>query len=108
MRIAAPPESPTRRAALATLAALPLSLLLPFRARAGAQQYEVLSASVRASLAHAVAERVTIDWNDLDLRAWVRVMTPRVRAYFKDEETARNFLALASYEAKRSGLEVGV
>ena len=99
------PSLAARRSALAALATLGASLLLPRGAFAGDQKYEVLSASVRATLASAVRDRSTFDWNDLDLRAWVRVMTPRVRTYFKDEETARNFLALASYEAKRSGLD---
>jgi soluble lytic murein transglycosylase-like protein len=105
MRTGERPESPSRRAALAAGAALGASLVLPRSALAGAQQYEVLSASVRASLARAVSERTTIDWNDLDMRAWVRVMTGRLLGYFKDEESARNFLALARYEAMRSGLD---
>ena len=105
MRTGAPPESPSRRLALATGAALGAALLLPRAAHAGAQQYEVLSASVRASLSRAVSERTTIDWSDLDMRAWVRVMTGRLVGPFKEEESARNFLALARYEAMRSGLD---
>ena len=72
---------------------------------AGAQQYEVLSASVRASLARAVNERGTVDTGDLDTRAWVRAMTPRVAARFRDEGEAREFLALVRYEAMRAGLD---
>jgi len=105
MRTGAPPSKFPRRGALLALAALPASLWLPRPALAGDQKYEVLSASVRATLQSAVKDRSTVDWNDLDLRAWVRVMTPRVRPYFKDEDSARNFLALLSYEAKRSGLD---
>jgi soluble lytic murein transglycosylase-like protein len=72
---------------------------------AGAQQYEVLSASVRASLARAVNERESVDTRDLDTRAWVRAMTPRVIARFRDEDEAREFLALVRYEAMRAGLD---
>ena len=74
-------------------------------AHAGAQQYEVLSASVRASLARAVNERSSVDEKDLDTRAWVRAMTSRVQDRFPDEESARHFLAMARYEAMRAGLD---
>ena len=74
-------------------------------ALAGAQQYEVLSASVRATMATAVADNATVDWSDLDSRAWVRAMTRRVAGRFPDEESARRFLALVRYEAMRSGLD---
>lgn len=72
---------------------------------AGAQQYEVLSASVRATLASAVNERGSFDFSDLDTRAWVRAMTRRALPRFADEEAARRFLALVRYEALRAGLD---
>ncbi|MEP7070064.1 MAG: transglycosylase SLT domain-containing protein [Usitatibacter sp.] len=72
---------------------------------AGAQQYEVLSASVRATLAHAVNDRSSVDMKDLDTRAWVRAMTRRVIARFPDEDAARGFLAMVRYEAMRAGLD---
>ena len=53
-------------AALAAAAALVLSSA----ALAGAQQYEVLSASVRATLAHALNDRTPVDMTDVDTRAW--------------------------------------
>ena len=84
--------------AASLLAAAPLAL-------AGAQQYEVLSASVRASLARAVNDRTTVDERDLDTRAWVRAMTRRVQPRFPDEESARHFLALVRYESMRAGLD---
>jgi soluble lytic murein transglycosylase-like protein len=93
--------SPRRLAALVAA----LALLAPLGASGGAQQYEVLSASVRASLAHAVADGASVDMRDMDLRAWVRAMTPRVAARFPDEESARRFLALVRYEAMRAGLD---
>ncbi len=93
-----------RRPSLAALAAAIL-LAAPLAARAGAQRYEVLSASVRASLAQAVADDSSVDMRDMDTRAWVRAMTPRIVGRFSDEESARRFLALARYEAMRAGLD---
>ena len=72
---------------------------------AGAQQYEVLTASVRSTLASAVNDRSSVDWKDLDTRAWVRGMTRRVVARFPDEDSARQFLALVRYESMRAGLD---
>ena len=74
-------------------------------ALAGAQQYEVLSASVRASLAQAVNDRTPVDLKDLDTRAWVRAMTRRVANRFPEEDAARHFLMLVRYEAMRAGLD---
>jgi len=92
----------TRRAEAFLLA---LALASPASAIAGAQQYEVLSASVRAGLAQAVNDRASVDMSDLDTRAWVRAMTPRVIGKFPDEQSAREFLGLVRYEAMRAGLD---
>jgi soluble lytic murein transglycosylase-like protein len=93
-----------RRAA--ETAAIALALAAPARAMAGAQQYEVLSASVRSALAQSVNDRSSVDMKDLETRAWVRAMTPRVMGrYFTDEEAARTFLGLVRYEAMRAGLD---
>ena len=95
-----------RRRATSLAAALGAALFLACGpAFAGAQQYEVLSASVRATLASAVNDRASVDWKDLDTRAWVRAMTKRVVARFPDEDAAREFLALVRYEAMRAGLD---
>ena len=72
---------------------------------AGAQEYEVLSASVRATLARAVNEPSDVDTQDMDTRAWVRAMTPRMGARIGDERATRGFLALVRYEAMRAGLD---
>jgi soluble lytic murein transglycosylase-like protein len=96
---------PSRRRAIELLAGLAVLASLPRAALAGAQQYEVLSASVRATLATAVNDRATVDMKDLDTRAWVRGMTRRVVARFPDEDAARQFLGLARYEAMRAGLD---
>jgi soluble lytic murein transglycosylase-like protein len=90
----------TRRAFLAGLAAVFAPDVL-----AGAQQYEVLGASVRASLALAVNDRTAIDESDLDMRAWVRAMTKRTQPRFPDEDATRHFLAMVRYEAMRAGLD---
>jgi soluble lytic murein transglycosylase-like protein len=75
-------------------------------AHAGAQRYELLSASVRASLSRAVNDAADVDMRDMDTRAWVRAMTSRVDArFFADEASARRFLALVRYEALRAGLD---
>lgn len=93
-----------RRAELAALAAA-LALFFAGAAQAGAQRYELLSASVRASLARAVNDRASVDTRDMDTRAWVRAMTRRVDGRLGDEEAARRFLALVRYEAVRAGLD---
>ena len=86
--------------------ALVLALAAPVAAQAGAQQYELLSASVRASLAAAVKDSGNVDIKDLETRAWVRAMTPRLAGRgVGDEEAARQFLALVRYEAMRAGLD---
>ena len=94
-----PAAATLKRLAAALAAALPLAAL------AGAQQYEELSASVRATLANAVNDRASVDSSDLDTRVWVRAMTPRVIGFFPDESQAREFLALVRYEAMRAGLD---
>jgi len=91
----------TRRDALL----LALALCVPATAIGGAQDYEVLSASVRASLARSLSDFTEINPNDLDMRAWVRVMTRRVRSRFDDEAGARQFLANVFYEANRAGID---
>lgn len=96
---------PSRRRAIELLAGAAALAAFPRVAAAGAQQYEVLSASVRASLATAVNDRATVDMKDLDTRAWVRGMTRRMLPRFADEEAARQFLGLVRYEAMRAGLD---
>ena len=92
-----------RLARVSAAAALAFAFAGP--AFAGAQQYEVLSASVRATLARAVNDRGDADIRDMDTRAWVRGMTRRVSHRFPDEGEARRFLALVRYEAMRAGLD---
>jgi soluble lytic murein transglycosylase-like protein len=79
--------------------------LLPAAGHCGAQQYETLSASVRATLAKAVTDREAVDRDDPETRAWVQSMQPRVADRLRDEKSAREFLAMARYEALRAGLD---
>ena len=79
--------------------------LAPGFALAGAQQYEALSASVRASLAKAVSDRQFARLEDPESRAWVRAMHPRVHERVRDERLARELLEMVRYEALRAGLE---
>ena len=87
----------------ASLAALVAGAALD--AHAGAQQYEALSAAVRATLAQAVSDAAPTDMRDMETRVWVRAMTPRVADRFEDEAAARQFLGLVHYEARRAGLD---
>ncbi len=96
--------SPLPRIRLAALLAA-AAIACPATSLAGAQQYEVLSASVRATLANAVNDRASVDMKDLDTRAWVRAMTRRVGSRIPDEQAAREFLGLVRYEAMRAGLD---
>jgi soluble lytic murein transglycosylase-like protein len=93
------------RARLARASVAAFALAFAGEALAGAQQYEILSASVRASLTRAVNDRGSADIRDMDTRAWVRGMTQRISGRFPDEEHARQFLALVRYEAMRAGLD---
>ena len=99
------PGRRTRARFASFFAAVAIAVAFAGEARAGAQKYELLSASVRASLASAVNDRGNADIRDMDTRAWVRGMTRRVSSRFQDEEHARQFLALVRYEAMRAGLD---
>jgi soluble lytic murein transglycosylase-like protein len=89
----------------ARLAAAALVGLAPAAAHAGAQQYEALSASVRASLAKAVTDRQSARLDDAESVAWVRAMQGRVHERVRDERLARELLELVRYEALRAGLD---
>jgi len=88
----------------ARLLALALALAAP-AALAGAQQYEVLSASVRASLASAVRDRAPVEIEDRETRLWIANLARRIAPRVGDEEHARELLQLVHYEARRAGLD---
>jgi soluble lytic murein transglycosylase-like protein len=79
--------------------------LAPPLAFAGAQKYEVLSASVRATLASAVRERAPAEIEDRETRLWIAGMAHRIAPHVGDEEKAHELLTLVHYEAKRAGLD---
>ena len=91
-----------RRAFLGAIVALALA---PGPAAGGAQQYEQLSASVRASLAKAVSDTSPRAPVDASTDAWVKAVTPGVGARMKDDKAARDLVHLVHYEALRAGLE---
>ena len=93
------------RRSAAFLAAAAMLGFAPGLARAGAQQYEALSASVRASLAKAVSDRQFARLEDPESRAWVRAMLGRMHERVRDERLARELLEMVRYEALRAGLE---
>ena len=90
-----------------------LAALFPVRpAHAGAQQYEALSAAVRAALSKAVADRPAPDnflASQPEGKAWMEAMLPRLvmRApgSFAGKTSAQAFLYTVHYEAHRAGLD---
>ena len=82
-----------------------LVLAVPAAALAGAQKYEVLSASVRATLASAVRDRAPVEIEDRETRLWIANQTRRIAPRVGDEEHARELLQLVHYEARRAGLD---
>jgi soluble lytic murein transglycosylase-like protein len=56
-------------------------------------------------MASALHDRGSVDFKDIDTRAWVRAMTRRVAPRYADEEGARELLGLVRYEAMRAGLD---
>jgi soluble lytic murein transglycosylase-like protein len=81
------------------------SLVAPAAAIAGAQQQEPLSAAIRATLASAVADRAPESAVDPEARQWILAMQGRVREKVRDEQRARELLAMVRYEALRAGLD---
>lgn len=97
-----------RRLRLARLvAACTLAALAGF-AHAGAQQYEPMSASVRASLHSAVSDQKppTLSIKDPQERErWLGEMSRRLTRYIADEDYRHELLISIHYEATRAGLD---
>jgi len=80
---------------------------------AGAQQYEVLSASTRASLSKAVADKPAPDGllvGTVEGERWLTEMHKRLEKrapgrFGRDADDARAFLNTVHYEATRAGLD---
>jgi soluble lytic murein transglycosylase-like protein len=77
-------------------------------ARAGAQRYEPLSASVRAALTKAVSDQAVpylAFETEAEARAWLGVMSARLAKRIPDRVAREEFLVTVHYEAKRAGLD---
>ncbi len=82
-------------------------LLLAAPAWGGAQMYEPLSASVKASLSKAIADRAA-DSRFLDTaeaKAWVAEMSRRLARKIPEQAYREDLLRSVYYEASRAGLE---
>jgi soluble lytic murein transglycosylase-like protein len=88
--------------ALALLCAAPPAL-------AGNQVEEKLSASVRAQLQAAIADRgvptISFDSGNDNAHKWLYEMGNRLRQRIPDRKTRTDFLKTLHYEAKRNGLD---
>lgn len=83
-------------------------LLLPAAAQAGAQMYEPLSASVRASLYKAVSDNVpqrTSFSSAVEEQNWLAEMSRRMEKRIPDPSRRIDFLKSVHYEASRAGLD---
>jgi soluble lytic murein transglycosylase-like protein len=75
---------------------------------AGEQQYEPLSASVRASLHRSVADRASPRLtfaSQADGAAWLAEMSKRLAKHIPDDIARQDFLVTVQYEATRAGLD---
>ena len=83
-------------------------LLLASAAHGGAQQEEVLSASVRGMLQRAVSDRAAprlafASQDEAD--RWLNEMSRRIARRMPDEDYRMDFLKTVHYEASRAGLD---
>lgn len=77
-------------------------------AQAGAQRYEPLSASVRASLSKAVSDSAAPRLafvSQAEAYSWLVEMSRRVEKRIPDKDTRFDFLKTVHYEATRAGLD---
>lgn len=97
-----------RRACRLRLAAACALALCATAAHAGAQQYEPMSASVRASLHSAVSDQKPPTLSIKDPRErerWLGEMSRRLARYIADENYRHELLISIHYEATRAGLD---
>jgi len=85
-----------------------LALALPGAAGAGTQDYEPLSASVRAALHQSIADEaapfLAFD-TEAEARHWLAAMSKRLAPRIADRLQREEFLVSVHYEAKRAGLD---
>ena len=82
--------------------------LRPGHAHAGAQRYEPLAATVRASLSRAVSDAavpVHAFPSDAEATHWLAQMSARLVRRMPDDALRREFLLTLHYEATRAGLD---
>jgi soluble lytic murein transglycosylase-like protein len=88
--------------------ALALFLAAPGMVHAGAQVYQPLSASVRASLNKSVADH-SVPFlafsTEAEARLWLTAMSKRLASRIIDRLEREEFLVTVHYEAKRAGLD---
>lgn len=92
---------------IATFLALTLALASPY-GHGGAQKYEPLSASVRATLHRAISDQavpVLAFDDEQEARAWLTSMSPRLARRMPQRVEREEFLLTVHYEAKRAGLD---
>jgi soluble lytic murein transglycosylase-like protein len=104
------PASAARRRQVGALAGLVALLALPAPpARAGAQQYEELSAAVKVALSAAIADRREPQplWESLEYKvAWLTAMSDKLPLrHLPNYAVRREFLHTVRYEAQRAGLD---
>jgi soluble lytic murein transglycosylase-like protein len=83
-------------------------LALPGTVCAGSQDYEPLSASVRAALYRSISDVATpflaFD-TEVEARRWLTAMSKRLAPRIADRLQREEFLVSVHYEAKRAGLD---
>ena len=85
-----------------------LALLLPLSAIAGNQQYEPLSASVRAALSHTISDQAPAKSSfssSAEAVEWLAEMSRRLEKRVPDRDSRLEFLRAVHYEATRAGLD---
>ncbi|MDI6749709.1 MAG: lytic transglycosylase domain-containing protein [Pseudomonadota bacterium] len=90
------------------LALLVLLACLALQAKAGAQKYEPLAASVQAALHAAIADRAAPEprFDSLQEKIdWLTEMSRRLARRMPDREARLEFLKTVRYEAQRAGLD---
>jgi soluble lytic murein transglycosylase-like protein len=90
------------------LAAVLAVALAPAAARAGAQEYEPLSASVQAAMSRAISDKGVPHLKFADPKdgyKWLLAMSDRLAKHIPDEKYRVELLKTVHYEATRAGLD---
>ena len=103
-----PWRSAAARQTVATVLLAAVCLLLPTWATAGAQSYEVLSASARARLQKAISDQPVAAHafeNDDRAQKWLEAMSKRLEKRIPAKTERDDLLRSVLYESRRAGLE---